>query len=123
MIRTPYRRTWPNYGSGCRPYTPADIAVGLTHRDTEPQADLFSVPAPDARERVVSSVDEMNARYGLNTVYLGSIHNVRGETPTRVPFGPPPPVEEFDDTADEVRKPPTKYSLTLEQRARLPRRG
>lgn len=104
-------------------YTPADIAVGLTHLDTEPQADLFTVPAPDARERVVSAVDDMNARYGLNTVYLASIHDVRKEAPTRVPFGPPPPLEEFDDTADDIRKPPTKYSLTPEQRARLPRRG
>ena len=104
-------------------YTPADIAVGLTHMDTEPQADLFSVAAPDARERFVSAVDEMNARYGLNTVYLASIHDVRREAPTRVPFGPPPPLEEFDDTADDIRKPPTRYRLTAEQRAKLPHRG
>ena len=71
--------------------TPADFAVGLTHLDGEPQADLFTIAAPDARERVVSAVDEMNARYGLNSVYLGSIHDVRKEAPTRVPFGPPRP--------------------------------
>ena len=104
--------------------TPADISVGLSHLDSEPMADLFGGDVvPDARKRVVSALDAMNARYGLNTVYLGSIHDVRREAPTRVPFGPPPPLEEFDDTADTVRKPPTKYNLTPEQRARLPRRG
>lgn len=64
---------------------------------------MFAIPEPDARERVVSAVDEMNARYGLNTVYLGSIHAVRKEAPTRVPFGPPPPLEEFDDPADREK--------------------
>jgi DNA polymerase-4 len=47
-------------------------------------------------------MDTMNARYGLNTVYLGSIHNVRKEAPTRIPFGPPLPLEGFDDTADKA---------------------
>jgi DNA polymerase-4 len=65
----------------------------------------------------------MNARYGLNTVYLGSINDVRRQAPTRIPFGPPPPLEEFDDPADNVRKPPTRYTLTQEQLARLTHRG
>jgi hypothetical protein len=64
-------------------------------------------------------VNTMNARYGLNTVYLGSIHNVRNQAPTRIPFGPPPPLEEFDDPADNVRKPMTRYTLTPEELARL----
>jgi hypothetical protein len=38
-------------------------------------------------------------------LYLGSIHQVRKEAPTRIPFGPPPPLEEFDDTADKLRTP------------------
>jgi hypothetical protein len=63
----------------------------------------------------------MNARYGLNTVYLGSIHEVLRQAPTRIPFGPPPPLEEFDDPADIVRKPSTRYMLTPNQLARLER--
>ena len=39
--------------------------------------------------------------------------------PTRIPFGPPPPLEEFDDPADNVRKPITRYTLTPEELARL----
>jgi hypothetical protein len=47
-------------------------------------ADLFGADAlPDARSRVVPAVDAMNARYGLNTVYLASIHDVRQEAPAR----------------------------------------
>ena len=37
----------------------------------------------------------MNRRYGHHSVYLGSIHNAREEAPTRIPFGPPPALDEF----------------------------
>ncbi len=83
-------------------HTPSDISVALTHLDIEPSPDLFGLD-PDARERVVPALDKLNARYSLNTVYLGSIHSVRKEAPTRIPFGPPPPLEEFDDPADKER--------------------
>ena len=101
----------------------ASLAVFLTHLDGEPSTDLFGLGAvpetADARRKVIAGMDAMNARYGLNTVYLGSIHDARKEAPTRVPFGAPPPLEEFDDTADKVRKPPTRYSLTPEQMREL----
>jgi len=104
-------------------HTPSDIAVILTHLDTAPEPDLFAPDSQDSeRARVTAALDSMNARYGLNTVYLGSIHDVRKQAPTRIPFGPPPPLEEFDDPADPVRKPPTQYTLTPEQLARLPKR-
>jgi len=94
--------------------------VVLTHLVTAPEPDLFA-PEPDStdsRARVTNALDSMNARYGLNTIYLGSIHDVRKQAPTRIPFGPPPPLEEFDDPADNVRKPITRYILTPEQLAR-----
>jgi DNA polymerase-4 len=84
-------------------HTPSEIGVTLTHLDIEPSPDLFGL-TPDPRQRITPAIDTLNARYGLNTVYLGSIHNVRKEAPTRIPFGPPPPLEEFDDTADKQRK-------------------
>jgi DNA polymerase-4 len=80
--------------------TLSDMAVTLTHLDTEPYPDLFGFNGPTARDDLIGAVDRVNARYGLNTVYLGSIHNVRKEVPTRIPFGPPPPLEEFEDAAD-----------------------
>ena len=45
-------------------------------------------------------LDGLNTRFGGNTVYLGSIHHDRREAPTRISFGPPPPLAEFRDTAD-----------------------
>ena len=60
----------------------------LTHLDTAPEPDLFA-PEPDcavSRARVTDALDSMNARYGLNTVYLGSIHEVRRQAPTRIPY-------------------------------------
>jgi hypothetical protein len=41
----------------------------------------------DSRARLTDAMDTMNTKYGLNTVYLGSIHNVRKEAPTRTQFG------------------------------------
>jgi hypothetical protein len=82
-------------------YTPSDLSVALTHLDLVPSPDLFGIDPFDERnpkERVVTALDTINARYGLNTVYLGSIHQVCQEAPPRIPFGPPPPLEEFDDT-------------------------
>lgn len=103
--------------------TPSDISIMLTHLDTAPDPDLFA-PEPDGSEgrltRATEALDTMNSRYGLNTVYLGSIHDVRRQVPTRIPFGPPPPLEEFDDPGDNVRKPPTRYTLTPKQLAHLP---
>lgn len=89
-------------------YTPSDLSVALTHLDRAPAPDLFGIDLfheSNARERVGTALDTLNSRYGLNTVYLGSIHQVRKEAPTRIPFGPPPPLEEFDDTADKLRTP------------------
>ena len=51
----------------------------------------------------IGRLQKFNARYGRNTVYLGSIHQVRKEGQTRNPFGPLPPLEGFDDTADKLR--------------------
>jgi DNA polymerase-4 len=80
---------------------PSDVTVALTGLTAEPVS-LFGNAGSDARERVTEAVDRLNTRYGLNSVYLGSIHDVRREAPTRISFGPPPRREEFEDTADEL---------------------
>ncbi len=83
--------------------TPSDIAVILSDLGATPQASFFEPEIPDAAERVTQAVDQLNLRFGLHTVYPGAIHDVRDQAPTRIPFGPPPPLEEFDDPADNVR--------------------
>jgi DNA polymerase IV len=77
---------------------PSDITVGVCDLSTKPMS-LFEEPK-EKRERVTEVLDRLNARYGLNSVYLGSIHSVRKEAPTRISFGAPPPRDEFEDTAD-----------------------
>jgi DNA polymerase-4 len=62
-------------------YTPSDLSVALTHLDLAPSPDLFGIDPfnePNAKQRVVTALDTINARYGLNTVYLGSIHQPQG---------------------------------------------
>jgi DNA polymerase-4 len=81
-------------------WSPADLTVGLGELSPEPLQNLFG-DLPDARERVTAAVDKLNTKYGLNSVYLGSIHDVRKEAPTRISFGAPLKPEDFDDTADE----------------------
>jgi DNA polymerase-4 len=64
---------WPRVPA----YTPSDLSVALTHLDLAPSPDLFGIDPfnePNARQRAVTALDIINARYGLNTVYLGSIH-------------------------------------------------
>jgi DNA polymerase-4 len=81
-------------------WSPADVTVGLSELCGEPVQSLFG-ELPDARARVTAAMDGINAKYGINRVYLGSIHDVRKEAPTRISFGAPLKPEDFVDTADE----------------------
>ena len=78
-------------------HTPANINVSLTHLLAMPNLDLFSTSDEmlEDRRRATSALDQLNRRYGHHTVYLGAIHGAREEAPTRIPFGPPPSLEEF----------------------------
>lgn len=78
-------------------HTPASVNVSLTHLLAMPNLDLFS-PSDEMLEdriRVTAASDKLNRRYGHHTVYLGSIHKVREEAHTRIPFGPPPALDAF----------------------------
>lgn len=78
-------------------YTPATLGVSCTHLIPNPNLDLFS-PVDETledRNRVTVAFDQLNRRYGHHAVYLGSIHGAREEAPTRMPFGPPPALDEF----------------------------
>jgi DNA polymerase-4 len=63
-----------------RPLLASDLSVALTHLDLAHSLDLFGIDQfnePNPKERIVTALDTINARYGLNTVCLGSIHQVR----------------------------------------------
>ena len=81
---------------------PSDLMVALCELEPDSQPDLFQPEEPVAAERVTTTVDQLNIRYGLHMVYPGSIHTVRQQAPTRISFGPPPPLEEYADPADAV---------------------
>jgi DNA polymerase IV len=78
---------------------PSDLTVGVTELGPEPGPGLWA-ESGDARERVTGVMDKLNARFGLNSVYPGSIHDVRKEAPTRISFGMPLRREDFEDSAD-----------------------
>lgn len=62
------------------------IKVGIAFGDlaTEPTPDLF---APhEATDRLSHAVDELNARFGKNTVYLAGIGRARHAAPERIAF-------------------------------------
>jgi DNA polymerase-4 len=88
-----FARLW----EGVPTQTPVSLVVflfGLT--PAAHAAGLF--PAPDAGNRaaVMKAMDTIQQRYGKNAVYLASIHGARQEAPTRISFGPPPPLDEFE---------------------------
>jgi DNA polymerase IV len=78
-------------------HIPASVSVAVTHLMAMPNLDLFSPDDEEMTDRnsVTSAIDDLNRRYGHHTVYLGAIHGAREEAPTRIPFGPPPPLGEF----------------------------
>jgi hypothetical protein len=52
-------------------YAPADLFPVGSDRQTRRRTHPFDERKP--QERVVTALDTINVRYGLNTVYLGSI--------------------------------------------------
>jgi hypothetical protein len=55
--------------------------VILSDLGATPQASFFEPDQPDEADRVTAAVDQLNMRYGLHTVYPGSIHDVRDQAP------------------------------------------
>lgn len=63
------------------------LAVGINLSDLVPNAlnnlSLFDDPK---RQKLIASIDKINAKYGIEKVYFGSIHHVKGAAPTRIGF-------------------------------------
>ncbi len=78
---------------------PSDLTVALTGLTASAPADLFAGDLQGKAAAAVGAVDMLNARYGQNAVYLGSIAGVKKEAPMRISFGPPPELEDFREIA------------------------
>jgi DNA polymerase-4 len=74
-------------------------AVGITFSDlTDPAAsiqDLFEQPTSTKRSKLDAALDQLNMRYGKNTVYFGGAHNAVNYAPMRIAFNhiPDPDIE------------------------------
>ncbi|GMV97900.1 MAG: DNA polymerase [Phycisphaerae bacterium] len=80
----------------CRPRGGAPLRVAVTLYDLVPAASaaLPLFPAEQCRVNLSRAMDRVNARFGLNAVYFGCIHDVRDTAPTRIAFTQIP---DFDD--------------------------
>ena len=59
----------------------------------EYQLSLFS--NSDKAKKTFKAVDEINARYGKNTIYVGSLHEKMEAAPTRIAFQRIPGLDEI----------------------------
>jgi DNA polymerase IV len=71
---------------------PIKITICLTHfvHESERTFSFFENPK---RVKLSRTMDSLNARFGKNTVYLGSVHSVLDSAPTRIAFSSIPDFE------------------------------
>ena len=74
---------------------PASLCVFLLDLREAQTADLFRSARDRSRVALAAVMDTVQSRYGRDAVYLASLHGAREAAPTRISFGPPPPLEEF----------------------------
>jgi DNA polymerase-4 len=75
---------------------PSGLCVFLFDLTPQPEVtNLFTPRTETRREAAAQAMDRIQQRFGRNAVYLASIHGAQEEAPTRISFGPPPPLEEF----------------------------
>jgi hypothetical protein len=56
---------------------------------------LFTDESEQRREKLSTTMDQINKRYGLHTVYLGGMHGLGDAAPTRIPFYQVPELGDF----------------------------
>lgn len=86
------------------PLTPFKASVTLDELvpDASSTSSLFG--EYEERERISKAMDRVNARFGKNAVYLGSMHDTKHTAPQRIAFGVIPDLnfEAADDGEDEI---------------------
>ena len=74
----------------------ASPCVFLTDTQAQWTGSLFPEEEQAARGAVSDAMDRIQQRYGNDAIYLASVHGALHAAPTRISFGSPPPLEEFD---------------------------
>lgn len=81
---------------GAPNHTPASLCVFLTDLQATPTPSLFPAEHASARMAANRAVETLQQRFGQGAVYLASLHGAQEAAPTRISFGPPPPLAAFD---------------------------
>ncbi len=63
----------------------APLAVGVSLFNLTPNATLSIFENPQ-RTRLLDTIDKINAKHGVQTVYFGGLHDVKEAAPTRIGF-------------------------------------
>ncbi|SFI10296.1 Y-family DNA polymerase [Planctomicrobium piriforme] len=87
---------WRTRPRGIRP-----TQVGVTFYDLVPNQNV-SLPLfedEQAKLRLAQTMDQLNTKFGSNSVYFGGIHFVRKAAPTRIAFTHIPEIEDEPDDA------------------------
>ncbi len=80
-------------------HTASGLYVFLSDLQPPPAPSLFPSPHSTARLALMQAMDHVQRRFGHNAVYLASTHGAQDFAPTRISFGPPPPLDEFPPRA------------------------
>lgn len=93
LLQRLLRRLW----RGCPAAPPISVGVRLDHLASERQhtLPLFANEEQRRRERASAAMDELNLKFGPQTVYPGGLHGVRTAAPTRISFSSIPDLKRF----------------------------
>lgn len=76
-------------------HVPEAVCVFLTHVEPTRTSDLFLTRENTSHAAVADAMEKIQRRFGKDAVHLGSVHGAQDAAPTRISFGPPPPLEDF----------------------------
>ncbi len=85
------RRMWQAVPQKLRPMRVSVVLSELVH-ESEHQFSFFE---DHRREKVSLVMDELNERFGRDTVYVGTLHEVKGAGASRIAFQRVPELDEF----------------------------
>jgi DNA polymerase-4 len=75
------KKLWQSHPKG------KPLAVGINLSELVPnKSNNLSIFDDPKREKLMQSLDEINGKYGIGSVYFASIHEVKGAAPTRIGF-------------------------------------
>ena len=69
--------------ASCPDGQPFAVGVSLFNLSPNVTLSLFEKPS---KTRLLETVDEINAKHGIQTVYFGGLHDVKKAAPTRIGF-------------------------------------